>query len=132
MGITKTWCNTLSYYIFSLPFIAHEKLKSLWPLGSINIKKINVDKKENVGRYISKYFEKNLDDTKTLLKYIYKKRIFKSKNFKKPHVSYEFNDKFKEFNAEDVLFQKEYKGYRNIDGELEEYVIRYTKLKAKE
>lgn len=126
--------GAIHYHIifFSLPFIAHKKLKELWPLGSINVKKINVDKKENVGRYISKYFEKNLDDTKTLLKYINKKRIFKSKNLKKPHVSYEFNDKFKEFNAEDVLFQKEYTGYKKVDGEYEEYVIRYTKLKAEE
>src|SRR5690625_5830165 len=94
MGITKTWCNTLSYYIFSLPFIAHKKLKELWPLGSINVKKINVDKKENVGRYISKYFEKNIDYTKTLLKYINIKRIFKYKFIKTPYITYEINDKF--------------------------------------
>lgn len=126
--------GAIHYHIifFSLPYIAHTELRKLWTLGSINIKKINVDKKENIGRYISKYFEKNLDDTETLLKYMNKKRIFKSKNLKTPHIYYELNDKLKEFKKEDVLYQKVYTGYRKINDSYEEYRIRYTKLKAKE
>lgn len=61
-----------------------------------------------------------------------KKRVFKSKNLKKPHISYELNDKLKEFNPEDILFQKTYTGYRKVNNEYEEYSIRYTKLKSKE
>lgn len=126
--------GAIHYHIilFSLPYIPQKKLKELWPLGSVNIKKISVDKKENIGRYISKYFEKNIDNQDYLLKYMNKKRVFKSKNLKIPHVSYELNDKLKEFNPEDILFQKTYTGYRKVNNEYEEYSIRYTKLKSKE
>lgn len=47
--------GAIHYHIifFSLPYIAHTELRKLWTLGSINIKKINVDKKISVGIFQS-------------------------------------------------------------------------------
>src|SRR5699024_10238441 len=101
-----------------------EKLKKMWPLGSVFINKIKVDKKENIGRYISKYLEKNIDDQDFLLKYMHKKRIFKSKNLKKPLEIRELNDKLKEFNNNEILYQKIFKGIRKTSEGYEEYNIR--------
>lgn len=124
--------GSIHYHIifFSLPYISHSKLKKIWTLGSINIKKINVDKAENVGRYISKYFEKSLDDPSYLENYINKKRVFKSKNLKIPRIKYELNNKPYKYKPSDVIYQKTYIAYRkNEDGSFHEYPVKYTKLK---
>lgn len=125
--------GAIHYHIilFSMPYIKYENLKNMWPLGSVFINKIKVDKKENVGRYISKYLEKNIDDQDFLLKYMHKKRVFKSKNLKMPLEIRELNDKLKEFNDDEILFQKTYKGIRKTNEGYEEYNIRYTKLSSK-
>lgn len=48
--------------LFSLIFcIYKEKLQNLWSYGFIKINRIDVDSKENRGRYLSKYFGKDLD-----------------------------------------------------------------------
>lgn len=123
--------GAIHYHVifFSLPFVPYTELKKLWTSGSVNIKKIKVDYPENIGRYISKYFEKSLNDTELLLKYMNKKRIFKSKNLKKPYISYEINNEYKKFDSSDVLFQKEYKRYKKIGEDFIEETVRYTKVK---
>ena len=40
---------------------AKEKLQNLWSHRFIKINRIDVDSKENRGRYLSKYFGKDLD-----------------------------------------------------------------------
>lgn len=115
--------------IFSVPKIPYEDLLKLWKLGSINIKKVDADSKENRGRYLSKYFAKNLDDPQLLIKFMGKKRFFTSKNLIKPKVSRDLNRTLKEFDAEQILFQKEYFGHKKIGEEWHTYPIRYTKLK---
>ena len=46
--------------LFNLPFIKHERLKKIWNLGSVWINQVDVDSKDNRGRYITKYMEKGM------------------------------------------------------------------------
>ena len=55
--------GAIHYHVifFDFPYIAKEKLQNLWSHGFIKINRIDVDSKENRGRYLSKYFGKDLD-----------------------------------------------------------------------
>ena len=55
--------GAIHYHVifFDFPYIAKEKLQDLWSHGFIKINRIDVDSKENRGRYLSKYFGKDLD-----------------------------------------------------------------------
>ena len=74
--------GAIHYHVifFDFLYIAKEKLQNLWSHGFIKINRIDVDSKENRGRYLSKYFGKDLD-----LKEHKKKAFFKSQNLKVPH-----------------------------------------------
>lgn len=73
--------GAIHYHVifFDFPYIAKEKLQELWSHGFIKINRIDVDSKENRGRYLSKYFGKDLE-----LKEHKKKAFFKSQNLKMP------------------------------------------------
>ncbi|MFL0366220.1 Rep protein [Pseudobacillus sp. 179-B 2D1 NHS] len=114
--------------LFSVPKIPYNDLKKLWKLGSVNIQKIDADSKENRGRYISKYFAKNLDNPQYLIKFMGKKRFFKSKNLEKPKISLELNENDLQFDINKVIFQKEFIGKKKVGDEWIDYPIRYTKL----
>lgn len=118
--------------LFSVPKIPHIELSKLWKFGSINIKKVDADSKENRGRYISKYFAKNLDDPQHLLKFKGKKRFFTSKNLRKPKMIVKYNTEKLTFYTDEILFQKEYFGRKKIGDQWITYPIRYTKLKSKD
>ncbi|UAT31312.1 Rep protein [Bacillus badius] len=115
--------------LFSVPKIPYTDLSKLWKLGSVNIQKIDADSKENRGRYLSKYFTKNLDDPQYLIKFMGKKRFFSSKNLKKPSVIVQYNDEKINFKEEDILFQKEFLGKKQVGNEWITYPIRYIKIK---
>ena len=55
--------GAIHYHIilFDFPFISINRLTTIWGHGFVKINKIDVDSIENRGRYISKYFEKDLD-----------------------------------------------------------------------
>lgn len=55
--------GAIHYHIilFSFPYVPHERLMDIWGHGLIWINKIDVDAAENRGRYVSKYFDKDLD-----------------------------------------------------------------------
>ena len=55
--------GAIHYHIilFDFPFISVNRLTTIWGHGFVKINKIDVDSIENRGRYISKYFDKNLD-----------------------------------------------------------------------
>lgn len=73
--------------------------------GFIKINRIDVDSKENRGRYLSKYFGKDLD-----LKEHKKKAFFKSQNLKVPHETKVMltEDILHDLQKENIVFQKEY------------------------
>ena len=49
---------TLFYSASHLP---HAELTAIWGHGLIKINKIDIDSAENRGRYVSKYFDKDLE-----------------------------------------------------------------------
>lgn len=73
--------GAIHYHVifFDFPYIENEILERIWEHGFIKINKVDVDSKENRGRYISKYFGKDLD-----IKEHKKKAFFKSRNLKLP------------------------------------------------
>ena len=99
--------GAIHYHVifFDFPYIAKEKLQNLWSHGFIKINRIDVDSKENRGRYLSKYFGKDLD-----LKEHKKKAFFKSQNLKVPHEAKVMltEDILHDLQKENIVFQKEY------------------------
>lgn len=89
--------------LFSVPYIPHKQLLELWGHGA---NKVDVDSKENRGRYVTKYFEKGIGQE--LLENFRKQAYFSSRNLKKPD-----EDKFytyEDFNYDSsvVLYETEY------------------------
>ena len=99
--------GAIHYHVifFDFPFVAKEKLQDLWTYGFIKINRIDVDSMENRGRYLSKYFGKDLE-----LKEHKKKAFFKSQNLKMPIEQKLMltDDILQDLTQENVVFQKEY------------------------
>lgn len=99
--------GAIHYHVifFDFPFIAKEKSQDLWSHGFIKINRIDVDSKENRGRYLSKYFGKDLE-----LKEHKKKAFFKSQNLKMPIEQKLMltDDILEDLLQENIIFQKEY------------------------
>ena len=99
--------GAIHYHVifFDFPFVAKEKLQNLWSHEFIKINRIDVDSRENRGRYLSKYFGKDLE-----LKEHKKKAFFKSQNLKMPMEQKLMltDDILQDLLQENVVFQKEY------------------------
>ena len=99
--------GAIHYHVifFDFPYITKEKLQNLWSHGFIKINRIDVDSKENRGRYLSKYFTKDLD-----LKEHKKKAFFKSQNLKIPKETKLIltDEILRDLQKEKIIFQKEY------------------------
>lgn len=99
--------GAIHYHVifFDFPYIPKEKLQDLWTHGFIKINRIDVDSKENRGRYLSKYFGKDLE-----LKEHKKKAFFKSQNLIMPTEQKLMltGDILEELSQENIVFQKEY------------------------
>jgi hypothetical protein len=99
--------GAIHYHIifFDFPYINKAKLSNLWTHGFIKINRIDVDSIENSGRYLSKYFGKDLE-----LKEHKKKAFFKSQNLKLPMVEKKLltNEVLKQISQENIIFTKEY------------------------
>lgn len=77
----RTKKNRIHYHliIFNLKYMKWEELECVWKHGYIKINDVSHVERKNVGRYISKYFSKELD-----VKDMHKKAFFTSRNLKKP------------------------------------------------
>lgn len=99
--------GSIHYHVifFDFPYIAKEKLQNLWSHGFIKINRINVDSVENRGRYLSKYFSKDLE-----LKEHKKKAFFKSQNLKMPKETKLIltDEMIRDLQNENIVYQKEY------------------------
>jgi len=97
--------GAIHYHIifFDLPFIEKREIQDIWGHGFIKINKIDVDSKDNRGRYVSKYFSKNVDD-----KTHKQKSFFKSQNLKKPITERMTQYELFDFSNENVVFSKIY------------------------
>lgn len=123
--------------LFSFPYLPHAELTAIWGHGLIKINKIDIDSAENRGRYVSKYFDKDLE-----LKEHKKKTFFKSQNLKHPLEIKRLTDRPYEVKDQKVLFTNNYVSKRpvffqdwneqNIPNKeigFEEQNVRYTKIK---
>jgi len=99
--------GAIHYHVifFDFPYIAKETLQKLWTHGFIKINRIDVDSKENRGRYLSKYFSKDLE-----LKEHKKKAFFKSQNLRLPTLQKIFStdEILHSLSEENIVFTKEY------------------------
>lgn len=114
--------------LFDVPFIPHEKLLNLWGHGAVRINKVDVDTKENRGRYVTKYFEKGIGQE--LLESFGKKAYLCSRNLQKPIESKLFLDNKIEIEDSAILYETEYvsKIYKN--GQLIDNPVKYRKIKV--
>lgn len=131
--------GAIHYHIifFKFPFIKAKELQSIWGHGYIKINKINVDSKDNRGRYVSKYFAKDIDD-----KNYKQKSFFKSQNLIMPKTKHMTKKELFDFSNNEVVFQKLYSrkvpkfynplGYRDNGIEhisFKEGTVKYTKIR---
>ncbi len=116
--------------LFEVPYVPHEKLLLLWGLGAVRINKVDVDSKENRGRYVTKYFEKGIGQE--LLESFGKKAYLSSRNLKKPEETKIYLKEKLEFNTEAILYESNFvsKIYRN--GDLIDNPVRYRKIKIED
>lgn len=122
--------GAIHYHVifFSLPYIKNSELQKIWGYGFVKINRIDVDSKENRGRYVSKYFSKNID-----IKTYKQKSFFKSQNLIQPKVR-KYNSYEPIKIKDNIIFSKEYN--RKIpeiqDGKIISYndsKVRYFKIK---
>ncbi|WP_056974517.1 rolling circle replication-associated protein [Holzapfeliella floricola] len=115
--------------LFDIPFIAHKELMKIWGLGGVWINKIDVDTKENRGRYVSKYFEKGIGQE--LVESYGKKSFYSSRNLKHPKeykfISNETTENI--IKHDELLYESEYLGKVYRKGKLVPNKIKYRKFK---
>ena len=80
-----------------------KELEKIWGHGFVKINKIDVDSKDNRGRYVSKYFSKDID-----MKNYKQKAFFKSRNLKMPKTTKLTSREQLDFSNENVVYTKTY------------------------
>lgn len=78
----------------------------LWGHGAVRINKVDVDSKENPGRYVTKYFEKGI--RQELLENFSKQAYLSSRNLKKPDEDKFYTCETFDHNSSTVLYETEY------------------------
>ena len=128
--------GAIHYHIifFDFPFIKTKELEKIWGHGFVKINKIDVDSKDNRGRYVSKYFSKDID-----MKNYKQKAFFKSRNLKMPKTTKLTSREQLDFSNENVVYMKTYSRkvpkYYDILPDYESGVrcsngfVRYTRIK---
>lgn len=110
--------------LFGFPYMPKRELQAVWGHGFVKVNRIAVDQRMNVGRYISKYFSKDVEDGYKL------KKFFTSHNLEKPVERRWLSEG--PFSAEgfDVTFSKEY-DQRVPDGAggVRPRTVRYWKIR---
>ena len=118
--------------LFDVPYLANAKLARIWRHGFVKIRHVKMEKEidsiENVGRYISKYFEKNAMDTPRGTKV-----FFRSHNLVEPRVRRYVEWSRVNFEGDDVVYQNEYMrivpDFNSLTGAYRETKVRYTKIR---
>lgn len=113
--------------LFGLPYIRLSELREVWGHGFVKINRVDVDQRMNVGRYISKYFSKDVDEGS------YKqKKFFRSQNLIQPVEERFTTLEPLSFEGYSVAFTKEYDQLiPDLYGEGGGYAprkVRYTKI----
>lgn len=123
--------GAIHYHIifFELPFINIDELQRIWGNGFVKINKIDVDSKDNRGRYVSKYFSKDIDE-----KDYKQKAFFKSQNLKKPIVIRKNVKNWYDTTNKNVVYTKLYSrtipvSYGLNSDKYRESFVRYIRVK---
>ena len=115
--------------LFNLPYIPYEKLQKIWKLGSVWINKVDIDSKDNRGRYITKYMEKGI--AQELLENKGKKSYYSSNNLDRPtQLRILDDDSIDDLVADKfIAYQSEYISKVKVDGQWVENKVKYRKIK---
>ena len=124
--------GSIHYHVilFDFPYIRANDLKKIWSHGFIKINKIDVDSSENRGRYLSKYFSKNID-----IKSHKQKAFFKSQNLILPKIKKTILKDNNIFIDNEIIYEKEYtQRVPNFTGTNDEQLffkgkVKYTKIR---
>lgn len=114
---------------FNLPYIKHSELMKLWNHGGVWVNRIDIDNQSNIGRYITKYMEKGMDQE--LLENKGKKSYLASKNLKRPSEILLFDkDNVSDYiNEDNILYSNEYTAMSKVKDEFIYSKVKYTKIK---
>jgi len=116
--------------LFDVPFIKHSQLLKIWGHGAVRLNRVDVDSKDNRGRYVTKYFEKGIGQE--LLDSFGKKSYFASRNLKKPTEDKILLNENLEFDQSVVLYETTYVSKIYRDNQLIDNPVRYRKIKYME
>lgn len=124
--------GAIHYHVifFSFGYFSKVTLEKIWRNGFVQINKVDVDSRENRGRYLSKYFAKDLD-----IKEHKKKAFFKSQNLRTPVVRKINMLQPYDFSNEQIVYSKDYTrkilDFKSFDGKkiiFKEGIVHYTKI----
>lgn len=113
--------------LFDFPYVPHHKLLKIWKHGAVRINKVDVDSKDNRGRYVVKYFEKGIGQE--LLDSMGKKSFYASRTIKKLDVIKIKGDADNIFKDQKVIVENEFNAKYYKDGELKDNKVIYKKYK---
>lgn len=113
--------------LFSVPYVPHRQLLELWGHGAVRINKVDVDSKENRGRYVTKYFEKGIGQE--LLENFGKQAYLSSRNLKKPDEDKFYTYETFDYDSSTVLYETEYTSKVYKDGQYFDNRVTYKKIK---
>lgn len=113
--------------LFNVPYIPHKQLLTLWGHGAVRINKVDVDSKENRGRYVTKYFEKGIGQE--LLENFGKQAYLSSRNLKKPSEDKFYTYEELDYDNYTFLHETEYSSKVYVNSKYFENNVRYKKLK---
>lgn len=99
----------------------------LWGHGAVQINKVDVDSKENPGRYVTKYFEKGIGQE--LLENFGKQAYLSSRNLKKPDEDKFYTYETIDFANSTVLYETEYMSKVYIDRQYFDNHVKYKKIR---
>ncbi|MCT6925128.1 Rep protein [Metasolibacillus sp.] len=122
--------GAIHYHVifFDLPFIKIKNLQNIWGHGFVKLNKIDVDSQENRGRYVSKYFSKDLE-----FKEHKKKAFFKSQNLKKPTIRRINSLQPIDLPKTNIIYTKEYTrnipDFQSPDKNFKNSTVHYTKYR---
>ena len=113
--------------LFDVPYIPHNHLLKLWGHGAVRINKVDVDSKDNRGRYVTKYFEKGIGQE--LLDNFGKHPYLSSNNLKQPIINTNYVPFDYKFSNEEIVYESEYNSKIYIGGEYFDNNVKYKKIK---
>ncbi|MGF0047906.1 rolling circle replication-associated protein [Streptococcus hyointestinalis] len=113
--------------LFDVPFIPHRQLLDLWGHGAVRVNKVDVDSKDNRGRYVTKYFEKGIGQE--LLENFGKHPYLSSNNLRQPIVDKNYEPFDYDFSDTDILYESEYSSKTYNKGEYVNSKVKYKKIK---